>query len=419
MTLKLQKIDNKINLITDNLHDVDTVSLGVWVRTGARNEVKELNGISHFLEHMAFKGTTTRSAKEIAEEIENVGGVINAYTSREVTAYYVKLLKEDVNLGLDILSDIYQNSIFIPEEMERERGVIIQEINQSLDSPEDVVYNNFQKLCYTDQPMGRTILGDEEIIRQITREDMVNYMKTNYTASRTAVSVCGKFDEAEIKDLVSLKFKNLSTETVAPALKANYTGGFNIQKSDHEQVNIVLGFDGVGYLDKDFYPSSILGSVLGGGMSSRLFQEVREKHGLCYSIYSFSQSSTDSGTFIVSAGTSKEEANKLIDLVAKELKGAIGTITEEELNRSKNQFKASLLMAREDSQSRCEQNARQLLLRGRLIDVSETLEKINAVKIDDLHRVLQKTLSSKMSFSALGPVGNLYKPEEIEGKFKL
>ena len=406
-------------IITDYLREADTVSLGVWVKTGARNESKENNGISHFLEHMAFKGTTSRSAKEIAEAIENVGGIINAYTSREVTAYYVKLLKEDVNLGLDILADIYQNSTFIPEEMERERGVIIQEISQSLDTPEDVVYNNFNAICYKNQPMGRTILGDAKVVKAISRDDMVKYMKNNYTAERTAVSVSGKFDKEDLLPRITKAFGDLTDKKAKAPKPAVFNGGFFIKKTKHEQVNIVLGFKGVAFNDKHFYTSAILASVLGGGMSSRLFQEVREKHGLAYSIYSFSQSATDTGTFVVAAGTSKEDADKLVTVVAEELKKATSGITKEEFMRAKNQFKASLIMAREDSSTRCEQNARQMLLRGRTYSIDETLELIEAVKIKDMENYMASLLTTDLAFAALGPVDGLNDEEKIKAKFRI
>ena len=404
MAVRVSTLANGLRVISDELSTVETASVGVWVGVGTRHEPARLNGISHLLEHMAFKGTTSRSAYRIAEEIENVGGHLNAYTSRELTAYYAKILKEDLGLALDIIADILQNSTFEAEELAREQAVVVQEISQALDTPDDIIFDHFQATAYPDQPMGRPVLGTAEIVRGLTSDDLRGYLASNYTASNMVLSAAGRVNHEDLVARAQAVFGGLATSAPPAQEKARYAGGDFREDKDLEQVQLVLGFDGVTYDDPDFYAASVLASVLGGGMSSRLFQEVREKRGLVYSIYAYSSSYDDGGLFGVYAGTGAEEVRTLMPVVCDEISKLADGISADEVARSKAQFKAGLLMSLESTSSRCEQIARQLMIYGRPQTTEEIIAEIEAVSERDLIRVAERLLKSAPTFAALGPL---------------
>ena len=310
MTVRTTTLDNGLRIVSDSMDNVETVSTGIWVDVGTRYETPEINGVSHFLEHMAFKGTERRTAREIVEEIEDVGGNLNAYTSRETTVYHAKVLKEDMPLAVDIIGDIAQNPTFDVDELERERGVILQEINQSNDTPDDVVFDYFQETAYPEQAVGRPVLGSTELVRDMSRETLMNYMQTNYTGSRMVLSAAGRLDHDTFVKLAEDAFGGLNKGNGADLETASYAGGDFRKERDLEQAHLLLGFDGISYNDDDFYTASVLSTLLGGGMSSRLFQEIREKHGLVYSIYSFLSCYSDGGLFGVYAGSGGEESSR-------------------------------------------------------------------------------------------------------------
>ena len=286
--IQLTRLPSGLTVVTERMERVETVSLGAYVATGSRHEQETENGVSHFLEHMAFKGTERRTAAEIAEEIEAVGGHINAYTAREQTAYYVKVLKEDTALAADIIGDILTHSTFEPEELERERGVILQEIGQANDTPDDIIFDRFQECAYPAQPIGRPVLGSEASIRAMPRTMLTGYMRRHYSASNVVVAAAGALTHGQVLDLVNTHFTDLANDPLPAMLPASYGGGEFREARELDQVHIVLGFPSAGYGERDYYPILLLSTLLGGGMSSRLFQEVREKRGLVYSIYSFS-----------------------------------------------------------------------------------------------------------------------------------
>jgi predicted Zn-dependent peptidase len=288
MTVAVTRLDNGLTIATDRMESVETVSIGAWANVGTRNEPAEVNGVSHMLEHMAFKGTERRSARAIAEEIEAVGGHLNAYTAREQTAFYLKALKEDLGLAADVIGDILSHSTFEPAEVERERGVILQEIGQANDTPDDIVFDHFQETAFPGQPMGRPVLGTEPRIRGMKRDVLMTYMRRHYAAANTVVAGAGNLEHDRFLELVQRHFADLPAESPPPALPGHYEGGEFREARELDQVHVVLGFPSVGYADPDYYPAMLLSTLLGGGMSSRLFQEVREKRGLVYSIYSFS-----------------------------------------------------------------------------------------------------------------------------------
>ena len=405
--IRLTRLPNGLTVVTERMDRVETVSLGAYVAAGTRNELASENGASHFLEHMAFKGTEKRNAAQIAEEIENVGGQINAYTAREQTAYYVKVLKEDMALGTDIIGDILTHSTFDPDEMERERGVILQEIGQANDTPDDIIFDHFQDIAFANQPMGRPVLGTESLIRGMRRDTLMSYMRRHYTASNIVVAAAGNLEHERFLDLVQQHFADLPNLAAPAAQPGIYTGGEFREDRDLDQVHICLGFPTVGYKDPSYYPSMLLATVLGGGMSSRLFQEVREKRGLVYSIYAFASPYQDGGLFGIYAGTGESEAAELIPVTLEELGKVQHQVTLAELNRARAQVKASLLMSLESPGSRCEQIARQIQVFGRIMPTEETVAKINAVTVDDIQHAASVIFRAAPTLATMGPAGQV------------
>ena len=414
--IRVTKLDNGLIVVSERMDRVETVSFGAYVATGTRHEQAFENGVSHFLEHMAFKGTERRSAAQIAEEIENVGGHINAYTAREQTAYYVKVLKEDMALGADIIGDILTHSSFDADEFERERGVILQEIGQANDTPDDIVFDHFQETAYPDQPMGRPVLGTEELIRSMRRDTLMGYMKRHYTTGNTVIAAAGNLHHDHLLDLVAKHFADLPTTPVIPYTPSQYHGGEFREARDLDQVHIVLGFPSAAYGAADYYPTLLLSTLLGGGMSSRLFQEIREKRGLVYSIYAFSQPFADSGTFGIYAGTGESEAGELIPVTLDELRKVQHSVSEAELARARAQVKAGLLMSLESTGSRCEQIARQMQVFGRLVPVAETVARIDRVTVEDIQGAASRIFRAAPTLAAMGPAGHVPALPLIAGK---
>jgi predicted Zn-dependent peptidase len=407
MTAQLSTLANGLQVATDRLDTVDTVSLGIWVDVGTRHEPPDLNGVAHFLEHMAFKGTRRRSALAIAEEIEAVGGHLNAYTSRESTAYYAKVLKEDVPLALDILADILQHSTFEPQELERERAVILQEIGQANDTPDDIIFDHFQECAYPDQAMGRPVLGRPEIIRQLGREAVTAYLRDHYGAQRMVLAAAGHLDHDHLAALAEKLLGGLPSERSVTTEPACYAGGDRREDRDLEQLHLVLGFPGLVLSDPDFYAASVLSTAFGGGMSSRLFQEIREKRGLVYTIHSFVHGYRDGGLFGVYAGTGEAEVAELVPVLCEEAIRLEDGLTPVELNRAKTQMKAGLLMSLESTAARCEQLAQHLLIYGTPFDPTEIVRRVEEVDDAAIRRVVARWRSAPPTLAALGPLSRL------------
>lgn len=416
MTVQVTTLKNGLRVVTDRMDTVETVALGVWVGVGTRYEEARVNGISHLLEHMAFKGTARRSAADIAAEIEAVGGHLNAYTSRETTAYYAKILKEDVPLATDIVADILQNSVFDPGELERERTVILQEIGQAQDQPEDVVFDAFQEAAYPDQPFGRPVLGAPEVIRRISREDIIRYMTDRYRASRMVLAAAGRIDHDAFVSLAADKFGGLHPGEPPAPEPGRYVGGDSREARDLEQVHLVLGLRGVSYRDPDYYAAQVLSTLYGGGMSSRLFQEVREKRGLVYSIYSFMSGASDGGLFGVYAGTGEAEANEVLRIVCDELRKLGDRVDADEVQRARAQLKVSILMARESTSARCEHLAQQMLMFGRPLAVEEVVAKIEAVDEAAISAVARRLAATPVTLAATGPVRAIEDYEKVAAR---
>ena len=407
MTVRVTTLENGMRVLTDVMDSVETVSIGVWVDVGTRHEPAEINGVAHLLEHMAFKGTERRSALEIAEEIEAVGGHLNAYTSREHTAYYAKVLKGDMPLAVDILADILQHSVFDPRELERERAVILQEIGQAIDTPDDIIFDLFQERAFPDQAMGRPVLGRTEIIRGIDRDTVAQYMRRHYAASGMLLAAAGNIDHDALVTLARRAFSHLPADRVARSEPARYVGGDLREARDLEQVHVVLGFPGFTYGDPDYYAASVVSSALGGGMSSRLFQEIREKRGLVYAIYSFTHAYSDGGLFGVYAGTGEDEVEELMPVLCNEIRRLSNGLERAELERARAQLKAGLLMSLESTTARCEQQAAHMLVFGRPLDLAEMVTRIDAVDAAAAERVARRLWTAPPTLTALGPVGRI------------
>ena len=413
MTVRTSVLDNGLRIVSHRMPAVETVTLGIWTHAGTRNERAEVNGIAHMLEHMAFKGTRRRSARAIAEEIEAVGGHLNAYTSREFTAYYATVLKGDETLALDILSDILLHSVFDEAELDRERAVILQEIGQANDTPDDVIFDLFQETAFPDQPVGRPVLGTVDLVRAMQRDALTSYMGEHYTAGRMVVAAAGNLDHDRLLAEVEAAFSGLATSGRVAREPARYAGGEIRESRDLEQVHLTLGFEGVSFSDPDYFPLSLMSTVLGGGMSSRLFQEVREDRGLVYAIYTFAASYLDGGLFGIYAGTGEDEAGTVVPVICDILSGLAGTVSDDELKRAKAQIKAGILMSLESTASRCEQLARQILVFGRPLPPDELSARIDAVDRDSIDAIARRLFGRTPTFAALGPIARVQPFDEI------
>jgi len=385
-----------------------SASIGIWVQAGGRHERIEQNGIAHFLEHMAFKGTKTRTALQIAESIEDVGGYINAYTSREMTAYYARVLEDDVALGLDVISDILLNPVFDPAEIEVERGVILQEIGQALDTPDDIIFDWLQEVAYPDQALGRTILGASERVSSFGRDDLSAFVGEHYGPNQMILSAAGAVDHDTIVAEALRLFGHLPAVPRAPELlqPAAFGGGERRENKNLEQVHFALALEGPTYLDPAIYTAQIYANVMGGGMSSRLFQEVRENRGLCYTIFAQAGAYEDTGLTTIYAGTSAEQIGALADITMDEMKRAADDISAAEVARARSQMKAGLLMGLESPSNRAERLARLLSIWGRIPGIEETIERIDAVTTGDV-----KEFAGKMAGDT-GTALALYGPAE-------
>lgn len=411
--IRTTRLKNGILVITETSKRADTVTLGAWVGTGSCFENEKQNGISHILEHMAFKGTKSRSYFDISAAIEDVGGHINAYTYYDETAYHVKVLKEDVKIAIDIIGDIVQNSIFDSKELEKEKEVIIQEIKMYEDTPHHRVFDMYMEKAFPNQPFGRPIAGKANNVRGITREDILQYLDNHYTTDRFVLSASGNITH---EDFVALcqktftrKFKSIGPKQAVPF----YQGGDNRYLKKNEQVNFILGFQGFSSLDDRKIATSVLASILGGGMTSRLQQEIREKRGLVYSIYAAHFPVKDIGTFYISGGTGEKEVKELIPVLCDEISRLSDTLTEAEIKRAKTKIKAYLLMREEDISDRAERNAEQWLEYGRLIPKKELIQKIEAVDKKSLQKIARHIFSTPLTTAFLGPISQIESYEKI------
>ena len=404
MSVEVSKLPSGLTVVTDTMAHLETAALGVWAGVGGRDEKPDEHGISHLLEHMAFKGTERRSSREIVEEIEAVGGDLNAATSTETTAYYARVMKADVPLALDVLSDIISHPTFVTEELEREKSVIEQEIGASQDTPDDVVFEYLSELCYPDQPIGRSLLGTTKTLKAFNRDSLRNYLTTHYRGPNMVVAAAGAVDHARVVAEVTERFAGLGAAPApepAPAIFGN--GGSRIVHRELEQAHLTMALEGLPQADPALFSLQVFTNILGGGMSSRLFQEVREKRGLCYSIYTFHAPHADTGFFGLYTGTDPADAPEMMEVVADVINDAVETLTDAEIARAKAQMKAGLLMALESCSSRAEQLARHILAYGRPLGVDELVARIEAVTRDSTRDAARTLLArSRPAVVALG-----------------
>ena len=409
MSIIIKKLKSNITLLTNKFHS-KTLSMGMWLDVGSVNENSKQFGIAHMLEHMAFKGTKKRSSAQIAREIEDVGGDINAYTGKETTAYYLKLLPENKLLGLDILSDILLNSTFPKEEIERERGVILSEIGLYNDTPDDKVFENFTKTAFKDQSLGKSILGTKSTVKKFNKDDLTDFFHKYYNASNLIVGVCGEFNQDEIEKEVIKKFEflRLGKKSTKPFNK--WKNGKILEEKDLEQSHVVFGLEGFNYMDKDRFALRALSIIFGGGMSSKLFQKIREEKGLCYSIFSFCSHYSSTGVLGFYSGCLPKDLQNLIEASISEFKTLKNKITSQEVERAKSQLKASYLMSQDSSMNRLELNIRSILSFQRIISSNEIIKTINDLSIEKINNVYSRILEDpKPVISILGPKSKDFK----------
>jgi len=409
-------LENGLRVATDTIDHVETVSLGLWVGAGTRDEKPQVNGVAHLLEHMAFKGTKRRSARDIAEEIEAVGGHLNAYTARESTAYYAKVLAGDAPLAVDILADILQHSTFDEDELARERDVVLQEIGQAHDTPDDLVFDHFQETAFPDQPMGRPVLGTVDIVAAMPRQALVDHMARTYGGERMVLCAAGRIAHEALVALGERLLAPLPREAETDATSSRYAGGEFRDDRALEQAHLVFGLPGYAHNEPDYIAANLFSTMLGGGMSSRLFQEVREKRGLVYSVYSFHSPYRDGGLFGIYAGTGPDKLDELVAVIGDEVRDLGAAASDREIERARTQMKASLLMARESTGARAEALANQLLIYGRPVPVGEVVAKIEAVDRASLARVAARLATGPLTTAAIGPVGRLPDHEKIAAR---
>jgi len=418
MSPEISRLSNGLTVITDPMPQLQSAMLGVWVNAGSRNETSAVMGVSHMLEHMAFKGTDTRSARDLAEQIEAVGGYLNAYTSREQTAFHARVLKADVPLGIDLLADILIHPTFEQGELERERQVVLQEIGQAADTPDDIVFDHLQQVSYPDQPIGWPILGSIETVSGFTQEHLRTYMGANYRAGDMTFVASGAVSHDAILKLVAEKFAGLKSGPTPAPLPALYGGGDLRKGEDLEQAHIAYALPGVSSADPEFYAAQVYVTALGGGMSSRLFQEARERRGLCYAISAFASAARDSGTIGIYAGTGETEAAEISAVIAGEMENLASGATDAEVARAKAQMKSSLLMGLERPGQRAEQIAGQMFSYGRVLSIEELTQRLDAVDAAAVRRFGSRLMEQgRPAIAAVGPVGRLESYDAFARRF--
>jgi predicted Zn-dependent peptidase len=402
-------LDNGVRLVTEQIATLKSVTVGMWVNAGSRDESPAQAGYSHFIEHMFFKGTATRSATDISREIDALGGEMNAFTTRETTTFYVKVLDQHLPQALDLLSDLFHRSRFGPKEIEKEKQVVLEEIRMVQDDPEDLVHELHTGLVMGRHPLSRPILGQEATIARLRRRDLLDYIDTHYRPQEMVLAVAGNFDRRRLEQTMARTFgKHRPPMSIEPRKRwpPEICGGVVTKRKPLEQVHLCVGLKGIAGGHKDRYAAYALNSVLGGSVSSRLFQEIREKRGLAYSIYSFLSGYSDGGTITVYAGTRAKEVERVLDLVCREIRRmAAHGIEREELKRTKDQMKGSLMLSLESSHSRMNKLAKDELIAGVHTSLEQMLSEIDAITEQQVSRVAQELFApGTTAITGLGPL---------------
>ena len=414
MSAQISTLSNGLTVATLFMPSAFSANVGIWIKAGGRDELAGEHGIAHMLEHMAFKGTHRRSAQQIATEVESVGGYMNAHTAREETAYYIRTLPEHTSLAVDVLFDILNHSTMPEEEIERERGVILQEIGQSLDTPDDVVFENFSAASYEGHKLGESILGTAESVSGFSRTDLNRFMERYYGGTQMMLCASGQVDHHALVAECEKHIGNIRLSEAPQRQTPQWTGGRIIQTRQLEQSHVVMGLEALGACDSDRYAMMLLSNLYGGGMASRLFQQVREQRGLCYSIFSFTQMFSDSGLFGIYAGTASEDVNEMLQVSCQALKDMKDDISDTELDRGKAQMRAALLMGQESISGMTESMARQLLLFGDVRTPQQVADDVAKLTKDDVVRVIHRLIDKpKPAFSLIGPSDQVMSNDEM------
>ncbi|MGO4704731.1 M16 family metallopeptidase [Microvirga sp. 2MCAF38] len=411
--IDITRLDNGFTIATERMPEIATATLGIWVATGSRHEQAHEHGLSHFIEHMAFKGTARRSARQIAEDIENVGGDINAATSIEYTSYTARVLGENIDVALDVIGDILTQSVFDANELVREKGVILQEHAAVEDTPDDLVYDAFMETAYARQPMGRPILGTPDTIRSFDEATIRNFLAREYTPGKMVLAAAGDVNHAQVVEAAQKVFGAMPSAEIRGPETGAYTGGERRIARKLEQANLVLGLPGLSVRDPNYYATHLFAHILGGGLTSRLWHEVRETRGLAYSIDAFHWPFSDCGLFGIGAGTAGSDVSNLVDVTLSCTRQAADDITEVELTRAKAQMKVALLAALESPGGRIERVARQLLSWGRIIPSNDIITKVDAIVVDQVREAGHRLLQGAPTLSAIGPIKGLPSLEAI------
>jgi predicted Zn-dependent peptidase len=402
-------LENGVRVIIEKIPTVRSVALGVWIGTGSKFENIEVNGISHFIEHMLFKGTTTRSAKQIAESFDHIGGHVNAFTSKEYTCYYARVLDEHAPVALEILADMYFNSVFDEQELQKEKKVVIEEIRMYEDTPDDLVHDLIAKACYETHPLGYSILGTEDVLNRITRDDIQRYIEARYTPEQTVITIAGNVSDTLLSEITRY-FSGYArtTKALTPDVVPNFTAGSIWKKKDTEQAHLCLSFPGYQVGHPDIYSLILMNNVLGGSMSSRLFQEVREERGLAYSVYSYHSAFKNAGTFTLYTGTATKQLEEVYNVMMNTVvtlreKG----ISEEELKKGKEQLKGSLMLSLESTNSRMSRLGKNELLLQRHLELDEIIQRVEAVTIESVKKVADDIFTKPMAMALVSPLENM------------
>lgn len=409
-----EMLDNGIRIVTEYIPYVNSVSIGVWIANGSRNENLDNNGISHFIEHMMFKGTLSRTSKEIAESIEEIGGQINAFTGKEATCYYIKVLDSHLDIAIDVLSDMLLNSKISEEDIEKEKGVILEEINMYEDSPEDLVTDILSQTMWPDTSIGYPILGTSHTLKDINKNKIIDYMKNHYTASNTVISVTGNFDKTKLIKLLSDSFSRYDvTDDNLGYDRPEIKKGVQVRNKDIEQIHLSLGMHGIEIGNEDLYTLMVVNNIFGGGTSSSLFQRIREEKGIAYSIYSYPSSYKNIGVFSIYVGLSPQYVGEAIKLIKEEIEHIkLNSISEKQLQKSKEQLKGNYILGLESTSNRMFGMGKSELLINKIYEPKEILEKIDIIDINDVNRVIAKTFGKGIISAAM--VGKSSKNVDIE-----
>lgn len=405
------KLENGVSIVMEQISSVRSVALGIFIRNGSINETSKSNGISHFIEHMLFKGTNKRTSKDIAEEMDNIGGQLNAFTAKEYTCYYARVLDTHIDTAIDVLTDMIFNSKFDSIDIEKESKVILEEINMYEDSPDDIVFTKLQKEIWENSPLAHNVLGTKENVSSFKRQDFIEYMNNKYVGENIVVAIAGSFDKEKILEVIKQKMSSM------PKGKANleadkhyiYTPSRTKVYKDIEQLHLAIVFDGISIKDKYNYSMSLLNAIIGGGMSSILFQKVREEHGIAYSIYSYNNSYVNNGLFNIYVALNKSQLDKTVNIIYKEIANLKNNkITNQQIEKTKEQLKSNYIMGLESTSNRMSSIGRSKVLVNKIKTPDEIIQEVDLIKKEDIDYLIDKVFNmDKMSISLVGKVDDI------------